>query len=75
MEKNEKNFCCLCGKSKNEPLTNLPLGMTEEGFKVEVEACHQCEIVLHNVRRVFEDVKRKAVKNLIVLGGKKEEVK
>lgn len=52
------NFCCLCGKMRNDPLTNIPLGMIDEKVMVRVDACRQCDVILHNIGRLFEDARK-----------------
>ena len=56
---NNQNFCILCAKHQRDPLTNIKLGELGEGVVVEVECCQGCERILHNVRRVFFEKKKK----------------
>ena len=70
MEEKEKNFYPLCGKTKNEPLKLVTLAFVEETkAPVTVAICKGCIVIIHNIRRIYEDVKRKAIKNQSILGG------
>lgn len=40
---------------KNEPLTNIPIAELEQGVVVTVEGCHSCEVVVHNLGRIYRD--------------------
>lgn len=60
----EKNFCILCSKMKEEPLSLAILGVIEETkTPIQVSVCNLCQIVLHNIRRICNDVKIKSIKN------------
>ena len=56
---NDQHFCILCAKHRREPLTNIPLGLVDEGVLVKVDVCPDCERILHNMRRLYLDEKKK----------------
>jgi hypothetical protein len=70
----DQYFCPLCSKHKNEPLTNVPLGVIDEGMIIKVDICRGCAVILHNVRRIYEEEQKRWVekkrKAQAVLGGK-----
>jgi predicted RNA-binding protein YlxR (DUF448 family) len=52
-------MCILCGKQRPEgEFYSLVVGEVEEGINLKMMACKGCHVVLHNVKRVFEE-KRK----------------
>jgi len=63
LEKKEKNFCLLCGKSREEPLTKMALATIEEfGEVVWVDCCQGCKVVLHNIRRIYVERQQECIK-------------
>jgi len=63
MQEKSKNFCCLCGKTKEEPLTKLAVTTIKEfGKVVLVDCCKQCGVVLHNVRRIYTEKRDRCIK-------------
>lgn len=54
----EKQMCPLCGKQRSEELISATIGEVDDGMFLRVDVCHSCHIVLHNIRRIFEDKKR-----------------
>jgi len=75
--KEEKNFCVLCGKTRSESLTAVTLGVIEEtGLPINVQICSLCGVIVHNIKRLYEDAKRVSLKNtetvseIIKKGGK-----
>lgn len=73
MEKKEKNFCCLCSRYKEEQLELVTVGFVEEAkLPVTIPICKECKKVIHNLKRIYNDVRRKAVRNRSVLAGKEE---
>ena len=56
---NDQHFCLLCARHRKEPLTNIPLGFVDEGVLIKVDACKDCERILFNVRRIYDEEKRK----------------
>lgn len=69
MEKKEKNFCPLCGKSRDEPLTRVALTMIEEFEEmVLVDCCKLCEVVLYNIRRIYVEKQEECLKKRREMG-------
>ena len=73
MEKNEKTFCCLCSKYTAEQVKLVTVGFVEEvNLPITIPICKECNLIIHNLKRIYEDVRRIAIKNRSVLVGKEE---
>ncbi len=55
----ENKFCPLCGKGERPSLEEVTLGAVGGGeVPIKVHVCSLCQVVIHNVKRLFEDGER-----------------
>ena len=54
-QKRVPKLCPLCGKYKSEELRPVILGVLDAVQSVAVTICRSCDVILHNVRRIYKE--------------------